>query len=291
MRTSERGREHSDASLEPPPMFTNESFSLVETITRSRAGDPGRCIFLKKKGAVSTATFWECEFDGEFKTCLTPINRRKSTVPRKSPLARKEPRSQHPVTRNPPSTDEAPGSSSDDTQDELSETEAFSENERPDDLEFWFRDEDECVFRSRRADPATENVERPRMQSSEIFTLYGMASDVVDDTKYYMTVNSLTSVLTVTWKQSERGLHWGKFVTSKRIIDAARGKKFHASCSSSLSIHSYDECIARAKRWCVWHSTWIYDIRPIEPFARTNWLVCVYCTIFSCIFATIFNYI
>ena len=218
---------------------------------RAGVGHPERCVFLKKKGTASTNGFWGCEYDGEFKTCSTPVNWPKPTIPKSSPHARKATQTQHPATRNTPTADTAPGPPRGEAHGDPSETEEFSEDDKPCDLEFWFRDEDDCVFRSKRTDPSAENVERPRLHAGEISTLYGMVSDVVDESKYYMAVNSLTSALTVTWKQSERGLHCGKFVASKRIIDAARGEKFHASCSSSLSVHSYSECVVRAERWCV----------------------------------------
>ena len=55
----------------------------------------------------------------------------------------------------------------------------------------------------------------------------------------------------------------------ENIIGAARGKKFHASSISSTSVHFYDECVIRAKRWRVWHSSWINVARPIVLFVRT----------------------
>ena len=241
---------------------------------RSGTGHPERCVFLKKKTDVSRSDFWECEYDDEFKTCLTPVNLPKPTIQRNSPRERSTAQTTRRPTQHASTVDTALEIPPDETLRALSETEEYTDDDRPGDLDFWFRDVGDCVFRSKRMGPSAENVERARFHPGEIATLYGMVSDVADESKYYLTVNSITSVLTVTWKQSERGLHWGEFLESRHIIDDARGKKCHASSSSSLSVHSYNECVIRAKRWCVWHSSWIYDVRPIVLLIRTNVAIC-----------------
>ena len=50
--------------------------------------------------------------------------------------------------------------------------------------------------------------------------------------------------------------------TQKKVLTLGH-KALRASCNSSSSVHSYEECLARAKRWCVWHSVWVYDERPL----------------------------
>ena len=144
---------------------------------------------------------------------------------------------------------------------EEKETSESSDEGRAGDLSFWIADDD-WVFRSSRpCNPAPEEP-RSRMSPQEIAVFHGVLEGVVDETKYYVSVNSLTSVLTVRWKHSERGANWDRFVRSKALVDASGGKKFHSSSSSSLSIHSKAVCASRAKRWCAWHSSWIYDVRP-----------------------------
>ena len=110
--------------------------------------------------------------------------------------------------------------------------------------------------------PDARNFDRVRMPLQEISVLEGLLAGVAGESKYYFTANSLTSIVTVRWKHSERGSLWGRFIKTKQTVGGLCFKKFHSSSSSSLSIHAYAECIARAKRWCAWHSCWIYDTRP-----------------------------
>ena len=132
---------------------------------------------------------------------------------------------------------------------EDSEAGLSPDEERPEDLSFRFTVDKDWAFRSRTSNPLVENVDRARLLPREISALEGMVADVVDDSKYYVTVNSLTSVLTVRWKHDERGLHWGRFTRAKTTIGGMWFKQFRSSSSSSLSLHSYAECVIRAKRW------------------------------------------
>ena len=101
------------------------------------------------------------------------------------------------------------------------------------------------------------------MPQAEVSVLEGLLSSVVDETKYYFQVNTLTSIVTVRWKHSERGVLWERFLNAKQTIDSMGLKKLHSSSSSSLSLHMYEECVTRARRWSAWHSCWVYDTRPI----------------------------
>ena len=180
-------------------------------------------MYLPKERGVSRGDFGAFEYDGEFGTCLTPINISKPAIPRKSPCAQSAPPNSRRDAPNTPSADIPLELPRNETLGVKSESEEYPEDDRPGDLDFWLRGEGDCVLRSKRPVPTTENVERARLRPGEIATLHGMVSDVVDEPKYYLTVNSITSVLTVTWTQSERGLYWGKLLKSKNIIGAARG--------------------------------------------------------------------
>ena len=249
--------------LYPPDLFTAKSFCLVEQLIELNMGHPDRCVFMKKSGAQMRKNCWYCEYDSEFKTCETPINRTK--VYERTPAKAGQ--------SNPVLTSTSVTRRSDDG---LSETDGDLEpdfdsgDEKPDDLSFWFGNEEEWAFRSTGRNPFAENVTRERMPPQEISVLEGMLSGIVDDSKYYFTVNSLTSIVTVRWKHSERGMLWERFVRTKQCVDDFGVKKFHSSSSSSLSTHAYPECITRAQRWCAWHSCWIYDTRPMAmPIVKT----------------------
>ena len=152
--------------------------------------------------------------------------------------------------------------------DEFGDLHRGSANEKADGIAFWFAEDDEWDFRSRRQNPDAENVERVRMHPQEISVLDGLLAPIADESKYYFTANSLTSIVTIRWKRSERGLRWDRFIRTKKTVGAFVFKKSHPSSSSSLSIHAYSECITRAKRRCAWHSSWIYDTRPMAIAPR-----------------------
>ena len=206
-------------------------------------GHPGRRVFVKKSGAVLREECWFCEYDGEFKTCLTPVNLpnargRNTSTPAGPRVGSGRGCSSAPDYHRPPVLDlgdlSAQCENSEDPDTGLSPDE-----EMPDNLSFWFTVGEYWAFRSRAGDPLFENVERVRLPPHEISALEGMVADVVDDSKYYITVNSLTSVMTVRWKHAERGLHWARFTRAKKTIDSMGFKKFHSSSISSLSLSAY----------------------------------------------------
>ena len=211
---------------------------------------------MKKTGARMKANCWYCQYDGEFETCLTPVN--KTIVYDKAPSK--------PGQRIPTSTqthvthldDDALSGTTENLQVDLG-----TDDEKPDDLSFWFDDIEDWALKSNDQNPDAKNFERVRMPPQEISVLEGLLSGIVDESKYYFTVNSLTSIVTVRWKHSERGSLWERFVKTKQTVDGIGFKKFHSSASSSLSIRAYAECIIRDKRWCTWHSRWMYDTRPL----------------------------
>ena len=63
------------ASLNPPDLFSPKSFRLVEQLLALDLGRPERCVFMKKPGAKMRGQYWHCEYDSEYKTCLTPFSK------------------------------------------------------------------------------------------------------------------------------------------------------------------------------------------------------------------------
>ena len=249
------------ASLSPPAMFTSKSFGLVEQLIELNLDHPSRCVFMRKSGAEFHLGTWYCSYDGQFKTCLTPPNETKNT----SSSAR-------PTHANVDGNDGYGNTSLCGGDGDLSSVECDSDDEiKPDDLSFWFPDDDDWAFRSSANNADARAVDRERLPPCEASALEGLISDVVDESKYYVSVNTLNSIVTARWKHSERAANWAKFCTSKQTIDILGRKKLHSSSSSSLSLHSYTECVLRAKRWAVWHSTWVYDTRPTSPSHKQCW--------------------
>ena len=103
--------------------------------------------------------------------------------------------------------------------------------------------DDEWAFRSRIDNPLVGNAERVNPTPREISVLARAVADVAGDSKYHVAVNSLTSVLTVRWKHAERGSRLGRFIRSENTIGSTGFGKFRAGSSSSLSLHSYAECV------------------------------------------------
>ena len=265
------------ASLYPPDLFSKKSFCLFEQLMGLDFGHPERCIFLKKSGASLRGGSWFCEYDGEFKTCLTPVNltnpyERNSSTPAGPTAGRCRGGRSSPLGSHRPSVVVLGDLSPKSENSEDFDSEVSAEEERPDNLNFWFRVDEDWAFRSRMRNPLLEHVERDRLPPQGISVLEGMVADVVDEAKYYVAANSLTSILTVRWKHAERAQHWGKFTKAKTTIDGLGCKKFHSSSSSSLSLHTYAECVIRAKRWVTWHSTWVYDTRPIFCSPKTRFI-------------------
>ena len=125
------------ASLYPPDMFTSESFCLVEQLINLNVGRPSKCACAKKSGARFHGDCWYCEYDGELKTCLTPLNERKApnTSTRCAP-AKAAGAVIHIDILPDQSDDERPSAG------------WSSDGEKPGDLAFWFPDDDDWAFRS-----------------------------------------------------------------------------------------------------------------------------------------------
>ena len=223
---------------------------------------PGTVHFMKKSGAKMNESCY-CEYDGEFKSRQAPLSA--TNVYDRTPAKAGRPNSMRTPARVTPSNVDNLSEAA-----ENLEVDFDSEDEKPDDLGFRFADGEEWAFRSSGQNPVAGNVERVRMPPQEISALEGLLVGIAGESKYYFTVNSLTSIVTVRWKHSERGLRWDRFVRTIQTDDSFGFKKSHSSSSSSLSIHAYSECIARAKRWRAWHFCRIYDTRPLAMAPRAH---------------------
>ena len=240
------------ASLFPPDLFGAKSFCLVDQLIDLNVGRPSQCVFMKKSGAKLHRDCWYCEYDGEFKTCLTPLNERERTNENR-PRAPTRPAGSVIDSDIPPVESDG----------ERSVGECYSGDGKPDDLGIWFADDDEWAFRPNAKNLEAKNVERGRLPPQEVSELDGLIPDVADESKYYITANSLTSIVTTRWKHPERATHWGRFTMTKQTVGNLGMGGLHSGSSSSLSLHSYAECAQRARRWVIWHSCWIYDTRPM----------------------------
>ena len=103
------------------------------------------------------------------------------------------------------------------------ESDDYSDEERAGDLDAWLAGGDDWIFNSRQAPDLVAREERERLPVQEIAVLQGILTGVVDETKYYIVVNSLTGILTVRWRHPERGLHRERFLKSNAIADNAGG--------------------------------------------------------------------
>ena len=252
------------SSLEPPQLFADGSFGLIQKLVGLGADLHSRRIFLKKKAEFSGRHYWRAECDAEFKSCPAPAEIPRRAPPSTSVGAMKSGRSQNepldapmapvtsPMQRLPPNA-----------RIQLWKRIRVSIREMAVRaiLAFWLSEDDWVSRPDQPRDLGTADVIE-RIPAREIYLSNGILAGVVDESKYYITVSSLASLLTVRWKRSDRGSHWDRFARSKAQIDAKGGKKSHSSSSSPISIHSHAVCVARDRRWCAWNSSWIYDVRP-----------------------------
>ena len=187
------------AILYPPGLFTAKSFCLVEQLIELNKGRPDMGIFMKKSGAKMRESCWYCEYDSESTTCQTPLN--ETNVYARTPAKTGRP----PTTRTPASVTPSNVDNLSNTDEDL-EPDFDSGDEKPDDLSLCFADDEEWAFRSSGQNPLTENAERVRMPPHGISAMDGLIVGIVGESKYYFAVNSLTAIVTVRSKHSERCL-------------------------------------------------------------------------------------
>ena len=109
-----------------------------------------------------------------------------------------------------------------------------SDDEKPGDLGFFYGNDGDWVFRPCPQNPAAGNVERKRLPPQEISVIEGLIAGVVGETKYCITVNSLSSVGTIRWKHSERSSHRVRFLRANQTVDGLGAKNLHSISSSSI---------------------------------------------------------
>ena len=92
-------------------------------------------------------------------------------------------------------------------------------------------------------------IRRVRMDADDREDITHTVADVIDRSRYAVTVGSLSAVVTVWWLNSEQGKHWAKFIYPKRQVEKnPRSQKLYATNSSSLSIRNS----MYANKWLVW---------------------------------------
>ena len=183
---------------------------------------------MEKSGAKLIGDCWYCEYEGEFKTCATPMEERK-------PAGGGRPRaySKPVVSADPIDIYLEAG------ENELPPDECDSGDEKPGALGFRFAGDDGWASLSRSQNPAAGNVDRERLPPQEISVVEGSISDLMGETEYYITANSLKSVATIRRKHSERSSHWGGFLRSKQSVDGWGVKKLNSCSRSSLSLSAF----------------------------------------------------
>ena len=244
-------------------IFNAESSCLLNRVIKHGSGAPTRCIFMKKKEVLTGPNGWKCVYDGTFRPFLIP-----KVPPRSSD--RGQPRNTNclntgEMIKRPrraagsdsSSSDCSYSNGSDDDMDPTNQTD--DEDVRPDDLSFWFREDDVDQPRvSARASTLPNQVsiiDRPRILSQQHDYIFNTLSVDINQDKYSLIVNTLDAIVTVRWKQSEQATElWSKFTSAKLKSAATGGKKLAASCSSSLTRYTVEDIRERIRRWCAWHS-------------------------------------
>ena len=217
------------SSLEPPEMFARTSFCLIQKLLDGGHGCPNRCIFLDKRGVLAVRdSFRRVLYGNQFKTCLTPVMQPNRTPsPKQKAIPKGTPAQPNKLRESPDAGFESELSYEfdDDVATELGGPSEYSDGERADDLGFWMDREEHCIFNPRNAQGSIQQDAMERAPAREIEELRGILSGIVDESKYYVVVNSLTCILTVRWENSGRALQWGRFTKSKTLVDAPDGEK------------------------------------------------------------------
>ena len=258
-------------SVEPPDVFTNESTCLLERVIRLNAGYPTHCIFMKKSHVETGKDGWNCHYSGVFRPFILPVV---EDLAGHKQLGRSKAKTG--VSANTVTTivegeiDLSDSSSYCSTARPPSDYDGVSiynsDDDRPDDLAFWFSDDDEDVPKKKtgtKAAPDTPMADRPRLLSAQHDSVLSILSPLIDAQRYTLIVNTLDAIVTVRWKLIEQTPElWSKFSKAKKAIDSRNRKKLVASCSSSLTLYTVENIRRRVERWCAWHSAWVYDTRP-----------------------------
>ena len=202
---------------------------LVDMYVRNMYAYPINYIMVPKIGARSDPTGWSCYYSD--KIHIGTVSRIPQTgrryAERGTVHSRNQPSEREEVFRNTePNQEESLSDCAVDSDcDSVISTESrdqkaeYSEDEPPDDLNFWLAPENE---RGMYSDPKVATADAPR-QSSRAPLLQGQRLEItnliapeVNDHRYALTVNTITSIVTVVWKLSERSDLWGEYCEPKR---------------------------------------------------------------------------
>ena len=82
-------------------------------------------------------------------------------------------------------------------------------------------------------------IRRVRMGEDDREDITHTVADIIDRSRYAVTVGSLSAVVTLWWLNPEQGKHWSKFIhCEKQIEKSPRDQNLYTTNSSSLSIRN-----------------------------------------------------
>ena len=199
------------AVLEPPNVFTEESTCLIDRISKLGVGYPSRCVFAKKQCVETGPNGWKCRYNGAFRSFVLPlIHAKAESRPHIPPRAEKaNPDQLDPDSNVSDINDELSSNhsiGSDTPNDEFPQRPTNSDEDRADDLMFWFSDEEETEPKNPRRDPTGGSVpitSRPRLLSDQHDLIFNRLSSIIDQAKYALIVNTLGAIVTARWKPTE----------------------------------------------------------------------------------------
>ena len=261
-------------TLVPPNVFTRTHTCLLNRVMSHGHGYPDRRIFVKKKTIALGHGGWKCHYGGNFRPFII----------QSSPKDRNAAPSHLPCNAGRTSAD-CPDHLSDgelflsdmssahlsDAEDseksQASPKSGYSDDERADDLAFWFSEDEVDIPNKRAAHIRTDTqlpiTDRPRILSRQHDYAHDQLSNEIDPHKYTLLVNTLDAIVAVRWGEVERTSSlWSKYSSAKKLVDSRRKKKLSASCSSSLTRYSVGSIRVRIQQWRAWHSSSVYDARP-----------------------------
>ena len=162
----------------PPNVFNAESTCLINRVIELDAGYPTKCIFVKKQQIVSGADGWSCHYSGTFRPFILPRVVDKPKTRTTSKLRTKEELNQEAAhsqkNGDDASQSDAHSQTSVDTQHTLDTIETDccpSDEERADDLMFWFSEDESPAPKRRRERKGNATsvpiTSRPRVLSAQ----------------------------------------------------------------------------------------------------------------------------
>ena len=251
------------------------SSCLIDMFVRNEFSYPRRYIMAPKVGVITNGGGWYCYYGEDIRSNeIEPTAKSGQKFGKKvSKTANQYPPEHAELFFDGEAEDEFTNSDFDGLSDCSSaistasqvEKAQYSEDEPPDDLNFWLSTQNEQpsdVSEATASGGISSRQKKDPLLVDQRAEINSLIAPVVDTRRYALSINPITSIVTVVWKLSERSDHWDAFCDAKNKVLSLGRNALHASCNSSLSVRTYEECLLRAQRWCCWHSTWVYSERP-----------------------------